>query len=642
MLLLVCAGRRAAEAVLPGARVLAWDAEAAEALESASIPCDNAESLLGAAGREATEDAAIAWTKDFGRRPLQDGRSLREILDWRGLPLFYFAELYLFHSTRAPGYVRTIEILHRVLQSLRPTEVEAAFLPPAEARLLQRTCTALGVLFHGDLGRRGGAGALRVSWESRWNNLKTALSALKAALARRPAPPPREGRRVLFLSHAAFWKLRRDPETGAAREFEHYFDALLPGVASDPALQPYVLGVGPRAAFRRRGRRARLAEWLRLRPEAGPYVHVNRFTSPRVAAEVRRATRRIRTLWRSLRNSPAAHEAFSHRGVPFLDLAGSDLAGTLLLQLPWAVRCCEEMSEVLARVEPALVVLYAESSGWGRAALGACRARGVPSLAIQHGILYPRYYSYLHAADEADCPRPDRSAVFGEAARRFLVAQGHYAPEALVVTGSPKFDELQELARRLDRAALRRGLGVGPEQQLLVVASRYRGIRHTHPAIGSAFAGLLQAVKEMPSVRLVVKPHPAESAEPYARAVRDAAVAAKVTPPRSELLELLVACDALVTVESLSAVEALVLGRPVLVLNMPTNLAEIVEQGMALGVAAGQDAGPALRRLLFDADTRVALERARARHLQDVAHGLDGRATERILALIRGLAGLAC
>jgi len=45
----------------------------------------------------------------------------------------------------------------------------------------------------------------------------------------------------------------------------------------------------------------------------------------------------------------------------------------------------------------------------------------------------------------------------------------------------------------------------------------------------------------------------------------------------ADLVKLLFAADVLVTVESLSAVEALVLDRPVVVLNMPTNLAEMVE-----------------------------------------------------------------
>jgi UDP-N-acetylglucosamine 2-epimerase len=93
-----------------------------------------------------------------------------------------------------------------------------------------------------------------------------------------------------------------------------------------------------------------------------------------------------------------------------------------------------------------------------------------------------------------------------------------------------------------------------------------------------------------------------------------------------------------VTVESLSAVEALVLGRPVLILNMPTNLREIVEAGAALGVAQGEDPAPALRALLFDPKTRERLDRDRAAYLFHVAQGVDGRATERILALLRATA----
>ncbi|HET7292533.1 MAG TPA: CDP-glycerol glycerophosphotransferase family protein [Vicinamibacteria bacterium] len=636
MTLLVCAGREAAEAVLPGARILAWDEAAAQALASARVPCDTLASLLGSEACAEAFAAAIPWTKAFGRRPLLEGRSLLQLLSWKGVPLFYFAELYLHHSTASPGFVRAIELFHRVLEKVAPAEVEAAGLSPEETLLLQRTCTARGVLFHGVATAPSRRSVLRVSLESRWNNLKTALSAVKAALAKRPALPPADGRTtVLFLSHAAFWKSRREAATGDEQEYEHYFDTLLPAVAAQARLRPLVLAVGPRAAFRRRGVRDRTLEWLRLPPEAGPYVHVNRFTSWRVSSEVRRATRQVRTLWRSLRRSPAAHEAFSHRGVAFLDLAQRDLAATLLLQLPWAVRSYEEMSAALEATRPGLVLLYAESSGWGRAAVAACRAQGVPTLALQHGILYPGYYSYLHGKDETDCPRPDRTAVFGEAAKRFLVEQGGYAPESLIVTGSPKFDALLALARGFDREALRRGLGVAPGEKLLLVASRFRAIRETHQSIGSAFPALVAAAAALPGVHLLVKPHPAESGDPYERAIRAAgATRARVLSPRTDLLELLAAMDALVTVESLSAVEALVVGRPVLVLNLPTNLDEMVEQGMALGVARGVDPTDTLRRLLYDQATARSLAEARERYLGDVAHGVDGQATARILELV--------
>jgi UDP-N-acetylglucosamine 2-epimerase len=596
---------------------------------------------LDQAARDAVDEAAAAWTKAWGRKTLRAGMSFREIATWKGVSLWWFAELYLHHSTGSPRRVRIIETLRHVLRAERPDEVEARGLHGEDLVLLERTCTAEKVLFLGARSRpRPDRGLWRVSWRSRWNTLKTAAAALKAAVAGRPAGPPADGRRtVLLLSHAAFWRERADPQTGARQAYEHYFDRLIPELAADAELRPLVVAVGPRAAFRRRDARARLADWLRLPDADGRFVPISRYTSFAVLGEVRRSTREIRRLWGTLRASPAMAEAFSHAGVAFRDLAGRDLAGTLLLQLPWAVRCYEEMAAVLRATRPAAACLYAESSGWGRAALAACRAQQVPTVALQHGILYPGYYSYRHEDDETECPRPDRTAVFGEAARRLLSRMGHYPPEALVVTGSPKFDELLGAARGRDRAALRARLGLADGEALLVVASRHRGIRETHQSIGSAFPALLRAVEALPGVRCLVKPHPAEPAAAYDADLRAAGAGrTRILPPGADLVELLHAADALVTVESLSAVEALVLGRPVVVLNMPTNLRELVSAGAALGVAAGEDPRPALQAVLFDEAARARLDEARARYLSEVAHGVDGQATARILELLRDTA----
>ena len=48
--------------------------------------------------------------------------------------------------------------------------------------------------------------------------------------------------------------------------------------------------------------------------------------------------------------------------------------------------------------------------------------------------------------------------------------------------------------------------------------------------------------------------------------------------------ELLFAADGLVTVDSFASSEALVLGRPVMVVNLPSNLGALVERGVAVGV----------------------------------------------------------
>jgi hypothetical protein len=598
---------------------------------------------LAPAEADAVDEAAMAWTKAWGARTLRDGKSFRDLLAWKGVSLWWFAELYLFHSTDAPRHVRTIETLHRILDAERPAEVEAAGLRAEDAVLLERTCAARGVLFHGRSAapRRLALRTRMVSLRARWNTVKAFLSAVKGAAADRPAPPVAAGKRaVVFLSHAAFWRTRAEPGTDETRAYEHYFDALIPEVAGQGGLHPVVVAVGPAAAFRRRGPADRLRDWLRLHPESGPYLGVGRFTTWAVFRDTVRATRMAREAWRLLRGSPGMREAFSHRGVAFADLAAPDLAGTLLLQLPWAVRSYEETATALRVLRPAALVLYAESSGWGRAALAASRAAGVPTVAVQHGIIYPKYYSYRHGPGEEDCPRPDKTAVFGEAARRLLVDMGGYDPRSLVVTGSPKFDDLLASARVRDRRQSRARLGAADGERLVLVASRYRGIRTTHPAIGPAFGGLVRAVEGLDGTLCVVKPHPAEPAAAYEADLKDAR-RVRVVPPGADLLELLHAADALVTVESLSAVEALVLGRPVLVLNMPTNLRALVDEGLALGVARGEDPGPALRRILFDPATRQALEAARRRYLSEVAAGVDGGATRRIVGLIAATAGAA-
>jgi len=622
--------------------LVAWTDGAAAALRSAGLPFKTAREYLSPDDDDAVDEAAMAWTKAWGTRPMRDGRSFRDLLEWKGVSLWWFAELYLHHSTRAPGHVRSIETFHRILEAERPAEVEAAGLTAEDEVLLERTCTARGLLFHGRprVPRlRLTAEARAVSLRARWNGLKTVLGALKARTAGPPPAPRAAGKAiVLFLSHAAFWRRRGEGDGEPGRDYEHYFEAIIPGVAAQSGLLPAVVAVGPRAAFRRRGARDRVGEWLALPAEAAPYVPVNRYTTWAVARQTLRASRLAREAWRTLRGSPGMREAFSHRGVAFADLAVADLAGTLLLQLPWAVRSYEEMAAVLDHLRPAAVCLYAESSGWGRAAVAACRAARVPTVAVQHGIVYPKYYSYRHGPGEEGCPRPDRTAVFGESARRLLAEMGGYDPSSLVVTGSPKFDDLLASAGSHDRSAIRARLGVDGERALVLVASRYRGIRSTHAAIGPALPALVRAVQSSDGVVALVKPHPAEPAGAYEADLRGAD-RFRVADPGAPLLDLLHAADALVTVESLSAVEALVLGRPVLILQMPTNLRALVDEGVALGVTAGEDPAPALRRLLFDPAVRQGLESARQRYLGEVAAGVDGGATRRIVALIAATAG---
>ena len=210
-----------------------------------------------------------------------------------------------------------------------------------------------------------------------------------------------------------------------------------------------------------------------------------------------------------------------------------------------------------------------------------------------------------------------------------------------MATGSPRYDALAAEIRSADRADRRADLDAGPSVKLVVLASRYTGIRDTHKASGPAFAGLLDAIARIDGARLIVKPHPAEPKDAYDRDLAASGLGerARVISERP-LTEILPAADLLVTVESLSATEALVAGVPVVVLRHPSNLREVVATGAALGVADGADPKSAIESLLYDEAVRAAWRKSRDAFLEDVAHRVDGRSLDRLLSLVSTMARL--
>jgi len=190
-----------------------------------------------------------------------------------------------------------------------------------------------------------------------------------------------------------------------------------------------------------------------------------------------------------------------------------------------------------------------------------------------------------------------------------------------VITGSPKFDVLLSTSRLLSREEIRARLGLKADTPLLVVASRFS-------SIGPVFSDLVRAAAVIPELWLLVKPHQAEGPEPYLEVVaKEEAARVRVVPSSENLLEFLFASDGLVTVDSFASSEALVLRRPVLIVNLPCNLQLLVERGLAQGVLRGEDMVEPIQRLL----TSAGAAKDRTDLGQEFAYGTDGGSTQRIL-----------
>jgi hypothetical protein len=329
-----------------GGAVVGWPGAPGSSLEREGIPFRAVEDVVGPEGLAAADTAARTWARVWGRLPLVDGKSFRELVEWREASLLWCAEAFLRDETAGPRCARTAELALRLLEATTPSEVDAPGLLPADALLLARACTVRGVLFHG--APRGPGRALTVDRPAPRGGLRRAIA---DALA--PAHPP---------------PLHALPAVEAG--VEGPFLVLLAGEEERLAMAPLLEAV---SADLRRGvaivTLAELPRWETRRAR-------------RAAADAEALLRERR---RQLRGTPGLAESYSHRGVSFADLAAGDLEALVEGHLPAVVRRIEAARELVVSARAAVVLLAVPGRDERRSLLHACSSAGVAAVVVRLG-----------------------------------------------------------------------------------------------------------------------------------------------------------------------------------------------------------------------------------------------------------------
>jgi hypothetical protein len=584
--------------------------------------------LLEAEDEERAFGAAHDWIKAL-RHADVGGMPLRRRFTLRGDSLWWFAELYLHKQQAILQACRTIAALERLVERERPSAIALA----QGGRIARQVAHAFGRARGLTTGGTPGTDGVRL----RIARMGVRARGLRlAALGSRLRPGAGVGgsrpETVAFV-HRAFWRAA-EGASGAESYIGPVLDAL--GRRLPPGGLRLV-GVGPPANFRAR-------RWWHALLRAPQAVEPIEAFAPLGALQgsgeiwrQRHATRRALETSRDIR----AHAVI--RGCDCWPLVREELAGIALLQWPWSARAMDEAAAALDALEPAVALTYAEAGGWGRALMLEARRRGIATAGLQHGFIYRHWLNYRHEPDEMlpdpaqpsdrGFPRPDRTLLFDAYAARHLREAGRFPPESLEVTGSPRLDALVEAARRLsvgDLDAARQAAGCRAGQSLGLVVTKYTEARHVLPSLVAAAAARADT-------HLAIKTHPAETADAYA-AVAAGHAHVTVLPPEAPLAPLLMACRAVITVNSTVALDAAVLGVPALAVGLPNNLWPFVEAGALAGAATPGDIPEALGRILYDDEFRQQLDRGRHRFLERFAMAADGRAAERSAEAVLALA----
>jgi len=184
------------------------------------------------------------------------------------------------------------------------------------------------------------------------------------------------------------------------------------------------------------------------------------------------------------------------------------------------------------------------------------------------------------------------------------------------------------------------------KEQLLgrfIIKSNYKIVLWTTQCHGISeeenvknFNAVFKSLQNFKNVTLIIKQHPGEGKK-YTKLIeshlKQHKVNAIMTPKKSDTYAQINLCDLLITRHSTTAMEAVALNKPVIILNLSEDqdIIEYVKEGVALGVYRDLDLSSTIQKLL---DGKDELSENREKYIENFLYKIDGKAAKRVVDVI--------
>ena len=207
------------------------------------------------------------------------------------------------------------------------------------------------------------------------------------------------------------------------------------------------------------------------------------------------------------------------------------------------------------------------------------------------------------------------------------------APSKILITGQPRYDILhyaKEIYAK-DEFLVKNNIEKNKKIVLWTTQCHVMTIDENINNLET----ICKAVKDLNLV-LMIKQHPAEG-ENYTELIKEYLtkynVKALLAAKTSDTYQQIYVCDLLITKNSTTALEAIAMNKPVIILNLSSepDILDYVTEGVAKGVYAKEDLKPSIEKLILD-DSEFA--KKREEFIKQHLYKIDGRSTERVLRII--------
>lgn len=450
---------------------------------------------------------------------------------------------------------------------------------------------------------------------------------------------PNSKGKVLFISQDQQWGMSKNDLNGGERKTDLFFDTILTGLKKEhyDTVGTYPIDLYPLRGLKVYRDKLRFANYR--------HIPTNLYWDKSAWVEQRRALNIFTKNWDRLAESERLEQLMCFDGVNYKEVIMPELSLYFHILYPHLVKYIQMARKMIKSEKPDLIILLNEFFWWERSLLIAAKMEGVPTIALQHGVIHPNHNSYFYTKEDIDprgdfrapfCPLPDITLVYGPHYKDILTKHSSYPTNSVVATGQPRYDHLVKLKDlELYVGSLKNKFGLPEKSKVILWTTQCHSLPDSENKRN--LSCVLNALKHLDDCVLVIKQHPAEGRR-YTHFIKNSIngyeLPVFLVPKNSDTNLLLLCCDLMITKNSTTAVEALLLEKPVIVLNLSgePDSVDYVKEGVAKGVYRDDDLLPSIRELF---ETEFPNSDDRERYLHKHICGLDGNATQNVIIEIK-------
>ena len=523
----------------------------------------------------------IRWIKSWSNKKIFENASFKELFSYEGISLFWYLESRFFHK-RVHGLITLIEQLKNILSKENPNKVWLF----GSLDLIHIVKSLHDNVYSEKISKITKS---NVSEKSYSGFLIWKLIALKVF---RSFIIPRKKLRseiepILFVTEIGSWRLTYDELLKKSQYQDIFFHKIITKLKEREEVVEII-------DFENNLKRLLQSYFINKKRIASIGLSVEpweKFLTFKSILKCRTAYKKHKEKWKMLKKAPSFQESLLFDGISTYELLVDDFEELFNSFKAIASMAMIEASKKIIEVKkPSELVMHDEYGAIQISLLYAAKNMHIPSLSLQHGLIYDDAFAYTHNIDdfnnnknELDFVLPDRMCVWSERSKNALINSAKFYPDSISVTGDPKTDDLDTVKHLEDQKKLDKFKIPDDKKMILFATENLPNLKERELVANT----VLKAMSELKEFFLVIKLHPNEfDSSLYQKIANELNMKSYLILKDVNIYEIIHSSDLVIISYSTVGLEAMRMSKTVISLNLMDlhNESVIIKNNLAVEI----------------------------------------------------------